>query len=248
MNYKKYFLLFIGLSFSCRAFEAEKEKQLYALDTVTSEDIIFRFYCLQRLEPAIDCLTQVTHDCDIPCPLTYSFESHKVYMGNKTFFSKSMISILHEMHDKNSLKPFFTMWKKLKQYKYLNHSNIIEEFSNLLAHLLTSSVKKSFPQDYTVNKTMILFDSVQGMDLKEILNILDVLIEEIPLLLGKYELHSEMTWASWTKKYLIPATLSLSLIGIKLYMIFQQKNTDLIIKNQKEIITMLEGKSVGLKE
>jgi len=59
------------------------------------------------------------------------------------------------------------------------------------------------------------------MPLEEVLDILDLLVEELPEFLEKYELNSDITWRSWVKKYWILVPVAATAFGIKIYLTYK---------------------------
>ena len=194
---------------------------------------MFRFYYLHRIETSIKYLTKINYSPSLLSSLDYHEDFHKVHLKNKTYLNPYIIKTIQKIEEDKSLVPLLFVWKKLRHYQYLEDSNILLEFSSLLVYLLSESIKINNPINYEQKKIMVVIDTLDSMDLEDILNTLDILVEELPVFLEKYEFDSEMNWKEWGKKFAIPATLSAIVIGIKIYMSWKQNGGDVsVIKSE----------------
>jgi hypothetical protein len=230
MNMKKiiiFSVLVLGF-FNCQPREVLKSNQeIFNLSQpITSDDILFRYYCISRLEGAMDCLNKLCLFRSLSYAFSYSLQDHKVYLGNKVFFNKCIVTTIVKMNEIKSIDPFLHIWNRICHYRYLEDSNIITEFTSLLVCLLSYTLKNKFSEEYKHNKNLALLDALDDMNISDILDILDTLVEEIPEILEKYNFDSDMGWYEWGKKYFIPATLSAILIGIKIYTLCENSHSD----------------------
>ena len=218
-----FFLMFSVGFFHCKFLYSLKTDQqpFHLSEPITSDDILFRYYCINRLKGAVDCLSKLSVYKTLPCKFTYQLQDHKLYLGNKIFFHKCVMDAIVDMNERKTIRPFLCLWERLCHYRYLEDSIVVTEFTNLLVYLLSFTLKNKFPEKYTRNKNLAVLDALEDMDLVDILDVLDTLVEEIPELFEKYDLDSDKSWYEWGKKYCIPATLSIIILGIKMYMLYE---------------------------
>lgn len=223
MKYNFVFLfLFISSSFTFTQ-DMKKSEIPESIQIVMPDDILFRFYCLNRLKDSIACLCKVSHDYTLPCSLEYHFENNKIYLGNKFYKNKCIILTIQEMHKHNSIKPLLYTWKTLKHYKYLESSGLIKEFITLLMYMLSHFVEEKFFEQCTY-KNLDFLESLEDKEISDILDVLDLLTEEVLVFCAKYEINSDINWKKWLKKYALPAGLSLAALIIKMYVTYRNFN------------------------
>ncbi|MCF7900065.1 hypothetical protein K9K77_01015 [Candidatus Babeliales bacterium] len=228
-----FLFLFINFSFSFTK-DIKKRKISESVQIVMPDDILFRFYCLNRLKDSIACLFKVSHNYTLPCSLEYHFDTNMIHLGNKTYKNKCIILTIQEMNKHNSIKPFLYTWKTLKHYKYLESSGLIKEFITLLMYLLSHFVEEKYFEQCTY-KNLDFLESLDDKEISDILDVLDLLTEEVLVFCEKYEIHSDIDWKKWFKQYSIPAALSLAAIAIKVYLNYRNFNN---IESQENIFAI----------
>ena len=59
--------------------------------------------------------------------------------------------------------------------------------------------------------------SLDHIAIDEIIHALDLIVEELPTFIDKYELDSELSWIEWKRKYWLLAPIGVIALGVKLY-------------------------------
>lgn len=77
---------------------------------------------------------------------------------------------------------------------------------------------------------------VDQVQVEEVLQMLDMILAELPVFIEKYELNSGLSWQEWKKKYWLLAPAGGLILGLKIYFviasIFNTKSRDISTANQ----------------
>lgn len=205
---------------------AQKEEALENdfKSSIEINKVITRFYLLRRLEPILAKIqilnlkdrlylgcTNATADSD-PC-LHYLNEHHG-----------PVAHMIHTIYYSHSFKPLFNLWHGLSRYKYIQNDIVSSNFARFITHLLHNTATHHathLKQIVDDEKAFMPLEQLQDMPLEDILNLLDVLVEELPDFLAKNEISSTMKWKDWIKKYWLIAPISTIILGIRVYMIYK---------------------------
>ena len=189
------------------------------------DKVINRFYLLKRMEYVLEklyllneqgllclsCNNSTNNEID-PCLQLLNITKEPILV---------MIQTLYRTH---SFRPFFSFWNNINRYKYIQDEQIMKEFACFVTHLLHTTVTHhtSFHSHrMLIEKERLSLDQLQNMPLEDILNLLDILVEELPQFLEKNEIDTDMTWKEWFKKYWLLFPLSATIFLIKVYIISQ---------------------------
>ena len=75
----------------------------------------------------------------------------------------------------------------------------------------------------SLSHTQTLHDApeknIDSMQVKEVLETLDMILEELPAFVEKYELNSELSWKEWKKKHWLLAPVGALILGAKFYFV-----------------------------
>lgn len=61
--------------------------------------------------------------------------------------------------------------------------------------------------------------NVDQVQVEEVLQVLDIILKELPVFIEKYELNSSLSWKEWKKKYWLLAPAGGLILGIKCYFV-----------------------------
>jgi hypothetical protein len=125
--------------------------------------------------------------------------------------TKSVIPLIQLWHKENTLMLFKKDELFLREFLILVYKASGEMMVNSLTHEENEHMRDIISQILTV------YQKIDSLPLEEILNAIDVLADEMPYLLEKYELTSSMTWKNWFAKYWWAPPLILGTIAFKIW-------------------------------
>ena len=192
---------------------------------VSAQEVLMRFYYIQRLQKSVDILIELQNRHILDFDFKYHYEPTMLHIENQYFFDPIIISALHLACTKKTAVPLRTAWHDLIAYKHMHSARFVPEFAGavmcilhkvLLAHGIDKSPIESF--FVRVSKDA----SLDSIPLEELLDVLDLLLDEIPRLVEKYELNEPLTWRKWARKHWLLAPIACTALGIKIYLIFKK--------------------------
>jgi hypothetical protein len=195
-----------------------------------------RLYFLNRLQKPVSLILEFYKK---PTVCFQTIRACSLIFDNKATFSHERINLcIVAMEKECSLEPFVELWHDFKHYKYLDDDLFIKEFSkaifilekNIIINGLAFEPIKRNSFDFLLG----LYEKIDALPLEEILNAIDLLAHELPLISQKYELETDMTWKQWFKKYWWAPPLILGTIGLKFL---------LTVKNIKIVMNLLKPNS-----
>ena len=227
MNMKKsFFLLLVALL--CEEIYTVDTRAAHHIDTmylevVSLEDTLQRFYVIQRIDPFIYLLKTIRSNFWLfPTPF---FDYDKVYYDGVLFVNEHMVALIDSLKKDQTIDAVFHMWGEIKRYKYLHDSELIKEFMQFVFIITRYSLKYQFPKNFNDEmqlKNIYLMNAIDSLTLDQMLDILDILIEDLPAFIKKYELDSTMTWKQWYEKYWLVAPLAIGGLLLKIYIDYRQ--------------------------
>ena len=129
--------------------------------------------------------------------------------------------MVHLMHMNESVRYLFDVWKSLYSYRHLDNKEVVREFVCVIVYMIEDVIKRDFISHYDTMPSDIkerLHRGLEDLPLEDVLDILDILVEEIPEFIEEYKLDSEMTWNDWLKKYWLVAPVAFAAICLKAYL------------------------------
>lgn len=196
------------------------------------DSIVLRFYHIQRLAKGVRRLLWMSHKqlvpLDLHCEVIENKHTKTLVINNNsevTFTHPRIISCIEHIENYHSLVPFVEIWDDLIHYQLVNDSLVLHEFTCLLFYLYKDVVhqeaflRSSSEEDQeALEEILQRAPSLETADLEEILDVLDVLIDELPAFIEKYELTSSMTWIEWLKKYWLLAPVGMAALILRIYL------------------------------
>lgn len=180
------------------------------------DHVILRFYHLKRVEAAVAYIKRISKNRMVACDASFST------LG---FEQEPIVHMISDLQVDPSLKPLYSIWNDLKKYKYIREEKVFKEFAYFLLYFMSTFCiderVKALDQHVSVERLSI-------MELEDILDLLDLLEEQLPGFLEKYELdgHSTLTWNLWLKKYWLIVPVSAFVLAFKIYVLFNRFNND----------------------
>ena len=180
-----------------------------------------RLYLISRLNKSIKVLSTLkSHHLDNIW--------HRLNVAKKIntikFNHEAIAQCVDLMIEAKNFEPLFNLWQKFNAYNYIDDLLFLKEFvsmqfiiySSLIPCLQLNQNKVPTPQEI-----IELYDTIAGLPMPEALDSLDLLVEELIIIIEKYELDSQMSWNFWFKKYwwVVPV----SIISFYFHYIFDAK-------------------------
>lgn len=69
------------------------------------------------------------------------------------------------------------------------------------------------------NDLLLNEKNVDQVQVEEVIQMLDMILAELPVFIEKYELNSTLSWAEWKKKYGLIAPAGAIILSIKVYFV-----------------------------
>lgn len=181
--------------------------------------IVKRFYHLKRVTHAVELLKKLNAEKEIPIHFDYTVNEKRLLLEECVFEEPHIISLIQIIANKRNIRSLISTWKALLRYKYIQNDSIMREFTLLLC-LLYNHVLKVYQVDEFIRSEKMHHGGAQldTMALEEVLDMLDILVDELPGFIQKYELDSELTWKGWMRKYWLVAPVAFSALCLKVYL------------------------------
>lgn len=171
-----------------------------------TEAVTLRNYYVQRLKRPISFLKNVK------CNRSDIFEQPKPgcncsFISNYHFSHPEIKRVVTHMEQHNSLDPLIKLAHEFEKLKLIQDGAFQKQFMVLIfttyRNLLINNavVHHIIIKKNTLELMAHLYDELEQLPLEELLDAIDLLAEELPPLLEKYEFNSSMEWKIWLKKY-----------------------------------------------
>jgi hypothetical protein len=186
--------------------------------SVHIDDVALRYYHIQRLGVVFWLLNQIRAKA-IPIQFSYSSTPDGVLIDSKHQFKHEyIVSCIKVMEQTNSVEPLMGLMQGVQKYKYIDDELFAREYLTLLLVTLQHLELRS-PEIRLPAKASSITDD---LPLERILDALDLIAQELPALLEKYEFHSEYTWKEWLKKYWWAPAMIAGTITFKILMMLKK--------------------------
>jgi hypothetical protein len=133
--------------------------------------------------------------------------------------------MIREIYLTHSFKPIFILWQGINRYKYIEDQEVCSEFARFVTHLIHSTATHHATRQcsgvFIEGKGFLPIDQLHEMPLEDILNLLDVLVEELPNFLKENEITPDTNWKEWFKKYWLIGPLKTAIFGISVYLMYK---------------------------
>ena len=175
-------------------------------------------YQLRKLSYNVHIINSLYEDKILHLPTEYKeLDSGNLLVEGYEFSENYIINALKHMCDYNDFSPLLLIWQAFTQYKHLQESEPLKEFTLAIICVLKSTVRHHDPDLYP---EWIAHESLKNnaITLSQALEILDVLVHELPPFFDQYEISSNLSWQSWAQKYWLVFPFALAALLIKTYL------------------------------
>ncbi len=142
----------------------------------------------------------------------YHYNSYDLYdncmqIDSTYFFNPQIQCCIQEMRDTRSLKPLTLLLEKLTHHYFSYDEQIIREMYVLIFTVYKQIILEKYKEKPHAFKTVDLntilemSERINQLPISEVLNAIDMLVNELPPFLEKYEFNSKISWKEWLKKY-----------------------------------------------
>jgi hypothetical protein len=117
----------------------------------------------------------------------------------------------------------------VEQYRHLQSDNFIKELLMLIIitykeiAIDTARSTRTEHKQSTLETILQISHKLDQLPIAELLNAIDMLTQELPQFLEKYEFHSNLTWKEWLKKYWWIPPIIITWFGLKVLVEFQHR-------------------------
>lgn len=177
-----------------------------------------------RLKKIFVCLSEcLNHNAELGICMI-EFPEELVLPPYCNFTNPKIIECQKDISITKSVIPLIVLWEEEDISTLLNQDDIfLREFLILVyqasGELMMNSLSAEASEHMRdiVSHIVSVYQKIDSLPLEEILNAIDILADEMPHLLEKYELTSSMTWGAWFHKYWWAPPLILGTIMFKIW-------------------------------
>jgi hypothetical protein len=189
------------------------------------DKVISRFYFIKRLEPIMAKISTLNIHSLLHLGCTDVPSENDPCLQHLTIQKEPIITMIRHIYKTNHFGPLFSFWNGISRYKYIQDEEICSEFARFIIHLIHSTATHQAPtrckEIFIEGKGLLPLDHLNEMPLEDILNLLDILVEELPVFLKENEIGTDTNWKEWIKKYWLIAPLRAVILGVSVYMMYK---------------------------
>lgn len=177
---------------------APLQQQYYALCT--------SFHAVKCIAQSIHFLSQLAENnyCYKPCTCNNVYDC--IQFDSTPFFHQTIKTCIKKMERTQSLNPIIFLLHNINNH-HIDDTRFMYELFMLIftVHkqiLLYECQECNYSFKKTTLETILeVSEKINQLPIAGLLNAIDMLITELPPVLEKYEIYSNMTWRDWFKKY-----------------------------------------------
>lgn len=186
------------------------EKTMENQDFVSSN--VTRFYSLKRLMKPVYLLSRLCSPDStmintqaVAMPVKQLTQSLKAL----PFTHPIMLETIQQINALGSLKPFFSLWRRINSYDFIEDELIVREFGQMLVVMYNACILHSVTRyvpvrigDSLLQNILVLYQKISALPIMEIFMVLDEFVERVEGLVHDYQIaDNTMSWQIWIKKY-----------------------------------------------
>lgn len=230
--------LFFVLSFTlqlsaqlltCATHTTPPHKQILRTGELITCDDDNALYYIQRLSQTKHLLSYLnTKNYQLHTDIVIKTNTCILY-NDIAFDHYKIVACIYALNRQHSLEPLIALLREAEQYRQIQSDNFIKELLMLIIItykeiLLDTACSKHTETKKSVLETIInISHKLDQLPIAELLNAIDMLTQELPRFLEKYEFHSDLTWKEWLKKYWWIPPVIVAWFGLKVLVEFQHR-------------------------
>ncbi len=164
-------------------------------------------YCIPCLTKSINFLSRLHKQQYHYAPCNITEQADSIQLGPVTFSHPTICNSLKQAIAAESLKPIilllqYTQHNINAQSSHFLHETLILIFAVHKHILFDECAQHHHPIKKSTLETIIAINNIiNQLPIAEVLSAIDMLVNELPPFIEKYELNSKITWKNWLKKY-----------------------------------------------
>lgn len=214
---KTIMILVLIFGSSCYASTTENSTKLTDIISyaISPTCLLNNYYFVTRLKDAIALLHKIPKDIIQELPFEQLTRSDNITINQS----------ITNIKNTKKLHAFFLCWHNVTNYQVIIDEKFFTEFATLTCKLLCLVTKTTIDKTKTSTLETIINISqkIDKLPLSEILHTIDMLTDELPAFLEKYEFNSTISWKAWLKKYWWIPPVTTFWFGLKILIKFQHK-------------------------
>jgi hypothetical protein len=179
---------------------------------IIPEFVTKRYYLTQRLLKAINIILQyvsATKDSSMQC----------VEIVEQILWKDDYIQALcSEITHTRKMSPIFELWDYFSQFRKIHDADFNRE-TCVLIRVCLQCIYAELHRDLATKNSWLA--DIDSLPLEEILSTIDLLVEQMPAILEKYELQSNLSWKQWFKKYWWAVPVISTVIGLRILVAYK---------------------------
>jgi hypothetical protein len=192
------------------------------------DDVMLRFYHLKRLSRPMGWLQKLQKKRYRYTAPNSVNKGRSIFVdGAVNFTKKQIVSCIKVMEQVGHVDPLIQLLHEVKYYKFIQDKDFDREllmllfitYKNIVFDLVVTGKKET--RSVSLEKIIEIYERVEALPLEEILDTIDLLSDEIPELMEKYEADSELTWMQWVKKNWLAVPVDMVKLCIKVLLKFK---------------------------
>jgi len=192
------------------------------------DQILMRFYLLQRLRSSQKLLATFCHHSLPPTLFTYRHDGDDLIVNDTVRFSTSVVkNCIERMQEQQKVLPLCHLLEQFNAYIGVRNEDFSRETLLLICtvyrNILVLGIQQGKqPKSGIANGMLHMYSNASSFSLEEILDLINVFAEEIPSFLGKFDFYSKMKWKNWVKRYWWVPPLAILGAGLRIYFIHRR--------------------------
>jgi len=185
----------------------ELAHEIDAEPEIHMDQILHRFYLLQRLNPSRELLQTC---CSYPLPkeiFNFRRDGDDLILNDAfRFTSPAVKKCIEQMDDGKNMQPLCKLLDEFGSYVSVHNEAYSREVLLLICtvyrNILVQGMQQGTrPKSGVLHGVLHMYSGASSFSIEEILDLINVFAEEIPTFLGKFEFYSNLNWRAWIKRY-----------------------------------------------